>query len=247
MTKRVQSIPARHYFAEHTHEWNQVVYAISGVLTVVADGRSFVISPEHAAWLSPGTVHRVGSFLGAEFRSLWLADAPGGPLCERSATVFGMSPFLKALILEASALDAATDSDGYFGRIYQLILDQLLRARPVSSALSWPQSATLSELCEALYNDPADPRGPKEWGVEFGMLGRTLARKFLADMGVTMRSWRRQLRLFRAIEFLENGMDVTRTAMELGYNSTSAFIYAFRSDMKLSPLAYMRKRSMPTI
>jgi AraC-like DNA-binding protein len=28
--------------------------------------------------------------------------------------------------------------------------------------------------------------------------------------------------------------------MELGYGSTSAFVYAFRSDMGISPQAYMR-------
>src|SRR5688500_4477254 len=33
MTVRAQSIPARHHFSEHEHRWNQVVYAISGVLT----------------------------------------------------------------------------------------------------------------------------------------------------------------------------------------------------------------------
>ena len=37
MTVRAQSIPARHYFPEHAHRWNQVVYAISGVLTVAVE------------------------------------------------------------------------------------------------------------------------------------------------------------------------------------------------------------------
>ena len=247
MTMRVQSIPARHYFADHTHAWFQVVYAISGVLTIVADGRSFVISPDQAAWLSPGVMHRVGSFLGAEFRSLWLADDPGGAISERGATVFGVSPLLRALIVEASAIDGQEDTDGYFGRIYQLIIDQLRRARPVSSALPWPRKAALSRLCEALYNDPADARSPDEWGMELGMSGRTLARRFFSETGLTLRSWRRRLRLFRAIELLENGLDVTSTAMELGYGSTSAFIYAFRSEMKFSPLAYMRKRSISNV
>jgi hypothetical protein len=54
MTVRVQSIPARHYFLEHAHRWSQVVYAISGVLTVAVEGRSFVSSPEKAVWLPTG-------------------------------------------------------------------------------------------------------------------------------------------------------------------------------------------------
>jgi AraC-like DNA-binding protein len=36
------------------------------------------------------------------------------------------------------------------------------------------------------------------------------------------------------------GLSVTQTAMELGYGSISAFVYAFRSDMGISPQAYIR-------
>ncbi len=76
LTVRAQSIPARHYFPEHAHAWGQAVYAISGVLAVAVEGRSFVISPEQAVWLPTGLRHRVGSLLGAEFRSLWIATRP---------------------------------------------------------------------------------------------------------------------------------------------------------------------------
>src|SRR3712207_8293704 len=77
ITVRAQAIPARHQFPEHAHAWNQMVYAISGVLTVAVEGQSIVISPEQAVWLPTGLSHRVGSLLGAEFRSLWIADAAG--------------------------------------------------------------------------------------------------------------------------------------------------------------------------
>ena len=72
------------------------------------------------------------------------------------------------------------------------------------------------------------------------MSDRTLARRFEADVGMSLRSWRRRMRLFKAIEMLGGGMDVTRTALDLGYSSSSAFIYAFRTVMGLSPQAYMR-------
>src|SRR6478735_6255064 len=91
MTVRAQSIPARHSFTEHAHLWNQMVYAISGVLTVAVEGHSFVISPEQAVWLPTGLTHRVGSLLGAEFRSLWIANEAGAGLPE-SPTVLGVSP-----------------------------------------------------------------------------------------------------------------------------------------------------------
>jgi len=242
ITVRAQSIPARHYFPDHSHRWNQMVYAISGVLTVVVEGQSFVISPEQAVWLPTGLLHRVGSLLGAEFRSLWIADEAGRGLPE-SPAVFGVTPLLRALIVEAAAIEGEDDHDGYAGRVTHLILDQLRHARPLPGALPWPRGGShLTALCEALYADPADPRGLVAWSRELGMSERTLARRFEAAVGMSLRSWRRRLRLFKAIELLGGGLDVTRTAMELGYGSTSAFVYAFRIDMGCSPQAYMRGR-----
>ena len=74
------------------------------------------------------------------------------------------------------------------------------------------------------------------------MSGRTLARRFGAELGMGLRSWRRRLRLFRAVELLGGCVGVTRTAMELGYGSTSAFVYTFRTDVGCSPQAYTRGR-----
>lgn len=242
LTLRAQSIPARHAFPEHAHDWHQLVYAISGVLTVSVEGQSFVISPEQAVWLPTGQRHRVGSLLGAEFRSLWLAEEAGAGL-PTSATVFAVAPLLQALIVEAAAIEGQPDPDGYAGRVTALILDQLRRARPLPGALPWPRSAPLAALCESLYASPADDRGPAAWGRELGMSERTLARRFDAELGMSLRSWRRRLRLFKAIELLGGGLGVTQAAMELGYGSASAFVYAFRAEMGCSPQAYLRGRT----
>ncbi|MGH8330481.1 MAG: AraC family transcriptional regulator [Pseudomonas sp.] len=240
---RVQSIPARHCFPEHAHDWHQMVYAISGVLTVTTQTGSVVISPEQAAWLPTGLSHKVGSMFGAEFRSLWISGRIPSGLAGDRPTLFGVSPLLKALIIEAARIEDAAEEEGYAGRITQLILDQLQRATPISTALPWPHSQALVHLCEALYVDPADPTEMDAWASKLGMSERTLARRFQSETGMSLRTWRRRLRLFRAIELLGGGLDVTRTALELGYGSTSAFIYAFRQELGSSPQAYMRGES----
>jgi len=239
MTVRVQTLAARSYFPEHRHDWAQVVYAISGVLTVAVAGRSFVISPEQGVWLPTGVPHRVGTLFGAEFRSLWIASTASERLPDEPS-VFNVSLLLRALIVEAATLEEHKKGNGYADRVTQLIFDQLRQASPLPSALPWPRGDILNRLCETLYADPTDARSADKWGKELGMSGRTLARRFEADIGMSFRSWRRRMRLFKAIEMLGGGMDVTHTALDLGYGSTSAFIYAFRTAMGMSPLAYMR-------
>ncbi|MGX5736658.1 AraC family transcriptional regulator [Bosea thiooxidans] len=242
LTMRAQSIPPRHHFPDHAHDWHQLVYAIDGVLTVSTIGRTFVTSPDQAAWLPMGVSHRVGSLLGAEFRSLWIATEAGDGL-PPGPTVLAVSPLLKALIVEAAAIERQDDIDGYGGRVVTLILDQLRRAPALPAVLPWPRDNRLAALCEALYLDPADERSAEDWARELGMSSRTLTRRFEAEIGSPLRSWKRRLRLFRAIELLSGGASVTETALQLGYGSASAFIFAFKAEMGTSPHAYGRQNA----
>ena len=237
MIVRAETLPPRHCFPEHAHDWNQLVHAISGVLTVTVEGSCFAISPEQAVWLPSGTRHRVGSLLGSEFRSLWIAEDAGAGVAAAS-TVFRVSSLLRALIIEAAEIQGHEDASGYPERVTALILDQLRRAEPLSAALPWPRQGSLLKLCEALYADSSDPREVDEWGKMLGMSARTLARRFEEEVGMSMRAWRRRLRLFKAIELLAGDLSVTQIALELGYSSTSAFTYAFRTEMGRSPQAY---------
>ena len=154
--------------------------------------------------------------------------------------VFGVSPLLRALIVEAADIQEHGENAGYAGRVTALILDQLARAPQISSALPWPRTDGLRRLCEALYAEPGAHRPVEEWGRLLGMSARTLTRRFEGEMGMSLRSWRRRMRLFKAVEMLGGGLDVTRTAMDLGYATPSAFSYAFRAAMGQSPQAYMR-------
>lgn len=241
LTVRAQTIPPRARFPRHAHDWAQMVYATSGTLSVALDTQSFVISPEQAAWVPPGVAHQVGSILGAEFRSLWIAPETMVALPE-APFVFEVRPLLRALIVEASDLAAATDAGPYGERINRLILDQLGNVRPLERSLPWPTSSALMRMCEALYDDPADPRTAADWNKALGMSPRTLSRRFEAETGMSLRSWQRRMRLFRAIELLDGRANVTEIAFALGYGSVSAFIYAFRLEFGVTPRTFVQTR-----
>jgi len=237
---RAQHLPPRHYFPLHRHDWHQLAYAVSGVVTVSVAGRRTVISPEQAAWVPAGTLHGTGTLLGAGFHSLYIAADPALELA-REHMVFAVPPLLRALIVEADALEAGDADAAYRQQVHDLILAQLRRARPLAAALPWPESPALARLCEALDAQPDDALPMARWSRRLGMSERTLARRFRDETGMTLRAWRRRLRLFRGIELLETGMSVTDIAFELGYASTSAFIYMFRMETGHSPDVYRRR------
>ena len=56
---------------------------------------------------------------------------------------------------------------------------------------------------------------------------------------MSFRSWRQQRRLLRALELLGLGDRVSKIALELGYDSTSAFIAMFRRCLGTTPARYL--------
>jgi AraC-like DNA-binding protein len=56
----------------------------------------------------------------------------------------------------------------------------------------------------------------------------------------TFGTWRQRARLLRALQLLASGSTVTGTAIAVGYESTSAFVHAFRRALGTTPGRYFR-------
>ena len=70
------------------------------------------------------------------------------------------------------------------------------------------------------------------------MSSRTLARRFLAETGLPFRHWRQQVRLLEALKRLACQEHVTTVALDLGYDSPSAFIAMFKRALGVTPGQY---------
>lgn len=235
---RVERIPPRHRFPAHKHRWNQFIYAISGTLTVVVGRQWFVIGPEQAVWIPTGTVHEVASTYGAEFRSLYVDNA-AGVVMPASYSVLAVTPLLRELIVEAVRIGGDLHDSAYKSAVLGLISGHLPRLASMDMSLPWPHTGMLQGLCETLYLAPADTRSISAWGRQLGASSRTLSRRFQDEVGISFREWKRRLRLVKSLELLGAGMSVTATALELGYNSTSAFSYMFTRAMGYSPKEHL--------
>lgn len=97
--------------------------------------------------------------------------------------------------------------------------------------------AVVAQVAEALRDDPSLV------GVETVVKGsgasrRTLERLFQSETGMTIGRWRQQLRLIHAVHLLASGSSVTSAALEVGYDSTSAFIAMFKQATETTPGRY---------
>ena len=231
---RSQHLGARQIFPLHAHRWNQLVYATAGTLTVQVAGARYVITPEQAIWVPTGVQHTTGALSSAEFRNLYIDDAPGLGL-PAVCTVYAVTPLLRALIVELEAVGTRAGEQAYADQLRALVLAQLRRLPAQDFHLPWPASPMLCRICETLLEQPADPRGMEDWGRELGASARTLARRFEREVGMGLRAWRHRLRLFLALQRLCADRCVTRVALELGYASPAAFSHMFRQEMGCTP------------
>ena len=78
----------------------------------------------------------------------------------------------------------------------------------------------------------------EDWGKMVGATGRTLARHFRLETGMTFGQWRQQIRILEALKRLGSKEPVTTVAIDLGYDSPSAFISMFKKALGKTPGQY---------
>jgi AraC-like DNA-binding protein len=113
-----------------------------------------------------------------------------------------------------------------------LALDLIRAAPSVPAYLPLP----LTEPALSAVNDLAPWDGSIEVvAIKHGMSRRTLERRVQAETGMSLGAWRQQARLMKSLELLAAGAKVADAAFSAGYESTSAYIFAFKRLFGDSP------------
>jgi AraC-like DNA-binding protein/quercetin dioxygenase-like cupin family protein len=220
----------------HTHARAQLVFAASGTMTVTTERGIWVVPPQRAVWIPAGVKHAVQSTEQLNMRSIFVDPAHDSGLCECS--VINVTPLLRELILHAITLPKVYKIGGPEDRIMTVLLEQI-KALPLAPLhLPMPTDRRLLRIANALIKNPADKRSVEQWGREVGAGARTLSRLFPQQTGMSFRLWQQQVRLLEALRRLAAGAPVTNVALEIGYESPSAFVLMFKRSLGKTPGQY---------
>ena len=222
----------------HSHVRGQLVYAISGVTILSTHSASYVAPPQRAIWIPAGVEPEVRCRGRVQIRTLYISPdaAPELPaICE----VFEVSNLLRELILAAVDLPIEYDLEGRDGRIMTLILDEIRRAPRIPLSVPMPSNDRLARICRTILADPAQHDALDDWAHAAAMGRRTFTRSFRRETGMSFATWRQQVRLMDALSRLATGHSVTSTALDVGYNSPSAFTAVFRRTFGVPPTHYL--------
>ncbi|MGH3171788.1 MAG: AraC family transcriptional regulator [Trebonia sp.] len=220
-------------FDWHTHPDHQLAWAASGVLAVRTQAATWALPPTRALWIPAGLPHETGSAGRATMRSVYVPPSTS-PVDWACPTVVAAGPLLAQIIgYLGGSLTASQRAHA------ELLLADLLTPVPVTTLdVRFPSEGVAGEVAVALRDCPADQRTLGEWGHAVGASGRTLARAFVAEAGMPFGRWRTLLRLQAALPLLAEGEPVSRVAHRVGYETTSAFVAAFRRETGITPAAY---------
>ncbi|MFV3129111.1 AraC family transcriptional regulator [Niveispirillum sp. KHB5.9] len=227
----------------HSHPRGQLSGIRRGLLTMGTEAGAWVVPADQAVWLPPHQPHYGYTHGAVEGWVCYIAEAACGQLPDRPCTIRA-SGLLREAVIRASAWEG-TAMDAAQQRIAMVILDEL-RVAPVEPFnLPMPSDPRLVLIARAMLRDPGERRGMDEWAAMAGLSKRTLSRRFVAETGYSYTAWRQRACLMRALEMLAEGMPVTTVAIDLGYDSVSAFIALFKRTLGVTPSAYFNHVTAP--
>lgn len=231
-------MPAGSRFDWHAHEDHQLAWTPSGVLAVVTETSTFVLPPTRGLWIPVGVRHETRSASNAIMRALYIR--PGKcPIKWTHPTAIAISPLLADLI---GYLNDETVVGPRRARAEAVLIDQLTPVPVTTIEVRFPTDRPASTVADTLVKQPDDPSTLSEWGRRVGASERTLARSFLAQTGLPFGRWRTLIRLQAALPKLAARNPLAAVATAVGYETTSAFVAAFRRETGTTPGSYFADR-----
>jgi AraC-like DNA-binding protein len=226
---------------EKSSEWDQLAYASQGVMSVQTTQGTWVVPPHRAVWIPSGVVHRIRMSGRVTLRTLFFARGVAKGLPRRCRAV-NVTPLLRELILRAVRHSVLWRRKAFEVRLTRMILDEVQTLAAVPLQLPMPRDPRARRAAELVQASPGESGSLNEAARTVGASRRTLERLFRSETQMTLGRWRQRARLIEALKLLAAGQAVTRVALDVGYDSPSAFVSAFRRQLGTTPGRYFAVR-----
>jgi AraC-like DNA-binding protein len=221
----------------HAHTSDQLIYASSGVMQVTAGLRVWVIPPRFGLWIPARTIHEIRMPEAVSMRTLYLRRL----LISRwtTCTVLHVRPFLRLLIVEIVSLGGLRMRRRLDNAYREILVAELHRASTLSTGVGLPHDSRANAVALAVLEHGRFRNSLADLCRSAGVSVRTLQRVFRRELGMNFETWRRQVRLMKAIERLAGGESVNEAAFHVGYQDPNSLIALFRSTFGMPPRAWM--------
>ncbi len=222
----------------HSHPRAQLIYATRGVMNVVVGNNIWVVNPLQGLWLPGGVEHQVTFQKDVNYYSVFIDPSAVEGLPTNSFS-FDIPMFLKQLVFKIITFGTAGNLTPAQRRISSVFLDELALIEPSATFLPTTNNERLQKVVELLMNDVSSKQTIDYYAELSFMSSRTLSRLFIKELGMNFSDWRTRLKLLEAIKRLGEKQSIKEIALDLGYETASAFIYMFKKHLGKTPSNYI--------
>ncbi len=222
----------------HSHARGQLLFLTEGLVEAEITGSgTWIVPPQRAVWIPPYIEHEIRMIHSARLNNVYITEQAANHL-PRNCQVMNVSKLLRELIIHLANMPLLYDEQGADGRLVDVFLDQLDLSEEAPLHLPMPNSKALLQITETLLASPQEHYSMQYWQQHLGISSRTLARRFLEETTMTYSQWRQQAKLLNALQRIAQGEAVANIALDLGYQSQSAFISMFKKALGKTPAKY---------
>nr|WP_315242951.1 helix-turn-helix transcriptional regulator [uncultured Flavobacterium sp.] len=222
----------------HSHPRAQLIYATSGVMNVVVNNQIWVVNPLQGLWIPGHTEHQVTFQKDVNLYSVYVDPSFMDGLPKVSFS-FDISVFLKQLVFKIISFGTDGNITSPKRRIIDVFLDELALIEPSATFLPTTNHERLQKVVQLLLNDVASKNTIEYYANISFMSSKTLSRLFIKELGMNFSDWRTRLKLLEAIKRLGEKQSIKEIALDLGYETASAFIFMFKKHLGTTPANYI--------
>ncbi|ALJ04123.1 AraC family transcriptional regulator [Pseudalgibacter alginicilyticus] len=224
----------------HSHPRAQLLYATTGVMNVVVNNQIWVVNPLQGLWIPGGVEHQVSFQKNVKLYSVFIDPSFTDGL-PKTTFSFDISSFLKQLLFKIISFNTVDTVSISEKRIMMVFLDEVTLIQPSITFLPTTNHVRLKNVVQLLLNDVASKQTIEYYAEISCMSSRNLSRLFIKELGMNFSDWRIRLKLLEAIKRLGEQQSVKEIAFDLGYESSSSFIYMFKKYLGKTPSNYILK------
>ncbi|MFN3201569.1 MAG: helix-turn-helix domain-containing protein [Bradymonadia bacterium] len=227
----------------HQHHRHQLLYAVSGTLSLEAEGSVWLLPPQRAAWIGAEVPHRAWARQPVAMRTVFFRPEAFSTAPRARCCVFSVDALAREMIVYAMRWQGELEpSEEVVARPFFEALAALCTqwsAAPAPWRLPAPRSPLVARAMGHVQDHLDGALTLAVVAEKVGASSRTLSRRFSTEAGMSWGQYVRRARIVKAMELLlQPGYSVTEVAFSVGFESPGAFTHAFKALTGQRPRDY---------
>ncbi|TRZ43154.1 helix-turn-helix domain-containing protein [Robertkochia solimangrovi] len=226
----------------HSHNKHQMSYVEGGVAFLNTSNKSYFFPARHFIWIPAGREHNVISRTSVKmvyniYFPKWVI--PEDHKLQQRGGIFPVTDLLKEMIYYTEKWRGDVSQENKIQLEFLMALKNIVldaAENPLPIVLPTTANEILRPVLRYIQNHIDQPLYLDQIAREFGHSSRTLSRLFQNNMETSFLQYLKLSRIIKSMEMLlQTELSITEIAYSCGYNSLSAFSYAFNQVVHRSP------------